>query len=106
MPIAVLLSAEPGEALDGAVLSADELAHSCGVSIDWVMARVESEVLPVDDRSGDWRFDSLTLARARRIVALETTFDADPQLAALTADLIEEVTRLRRRLSALGITPD
>jgi len=105
MQIAILLSAEPGEALDGPVLSVDELAHSCGVSIDWVLARVEAEVLPVDNRSGVWRFDSLTLARARRIVALETTFDADPQLAALTADLIEEVTRLRRQLAALGITP-
>jgi chaperone modulatory protein CbpM len=29
---------------------------------------------------------------------LETCFDADPQLAALTADLIEEVARLRKQL--------
>src|SRR5450830_1001541 len=32
---------------------------------------------------------------------LEATFDADPQLAALTVDLIEEVTRLRRQLQQL-----
>ncbi len=101
MQVAILLSAEPAEVLDGPIFSADELAHACGMSVDWVLARVELEVLPVDDRSGEHRFDSATLVRARRIVALEATFDADPQLAALAADLIEEVNRLRRQLTAL-----
>jgi len=32
---------------------------------------------------------------------LEHTFDADPQLAALAADLMEEVAALRRRLQGL-----
>ena len=36
--------------------------------------------------------------RARRIAQLEHSFDADPQLAAMTADLIEEVQLLRRKL--------
>ena len=44
------------------------------------------------------RFDSVTLVRARRVAQLESCFDADPQLAALTADLIEEVARLRKQL--------
>jgi chaperone modulatory protein CbpM len=48
--------------------------------------------------SEGWRFDSFTLVRARRVAHLETCFDADPQLAALTADLIEEVARLRKQL--------
>ncbi len=48
-----------------------------------------------------WRFSSQTLVRARRIAHLEHSFDADPQLAALTADLIEEVQMLRRKLQAL-----
>jgi chaperone modulatory protein CbpM len=30
-------------------------------------------------------------------------FDAPPEIAALTADLIEEVQRLRERLRALGL---
>ena len=63
---------------------------------------MEAGVLQVDMASGEWRFDSVTLVRARRIAQLETTFEADPQLAALAADLIEEVTRLRRQLRALG----
>jgi chaperone modulatory protein CbpM len=39
--------------------------------------------------------------RARRIAHLETTFDADPHLAALAADLMEEVAALRQRLAQL-----
>ena len=35
---------------------------------------------------------------ARRIAQLERTFEADPELAALTADLMEEVRQLRRRI--------
>ena len=100
MPHAVLTSAQVGEVLDGPVFTLDELAHACGVGPDWVQARVDAGVLQVDLTTGAWRFDSFSVLRARRIVQLETTFDADPQLAALTADLIEEVTRLRRQLAA------
>ena len=106
MQHAVLVSAQLGEVLDGSVFSAEELARACGVAPQWVHARVQADVLQVDSASGlalgSWRFDSVTLVRARRIAQLESTFEADPQLAALTADLIEEVIRLRRRLAALG----
>ena len=37
----------------------------------------------------------------RRLARLESSFDADPELAALTADLIEEVAVLRQRLRQL-----
>ena len=123
MQQAVLVSVQVGEVMGPFALSASELARSCGVELAWVVERVESGVLelvsadvnpaPVavasagyvagDAANRSWRFDSVTLVRARRLVALETTFDADPQLAALTADLIEEVARLRRRLVALGV---
>lgn len=45
-----------------------------------------------------WRFSTHTVIRARRIAQLERTFEADPELAALTADLMEEVRQLRRRI--------
>ena len=102
MPDALIVSVQVGEVLGPDALNAEELARSCGVELAWVRDRVESGVLQGDSVSGAWRFDSVTLVRARRLVALETTFDADPQLAALTADLIEEVARLKRRLIALG----
>ena len=97
-----VLSIEVAEVLHEAAYSADELAHYCGVAPDWVQDRVATGILQVDSATGEWRFDSVTLVRARRIVQLEKTFDADPQLAALTTDLIEEVTRLRQQLLARG----
>jgi chaperone modulatory protein CbpM len=102
MEHAVRVTVEIAEVLDGSVFSAEELARACGVTPGWVQARVAAGVLPVDDTGGGWRFSSLTLVRARRILQLETIFDADPQLAALTADLIEELTRARRQLAALS----
>lgn len=94
------------EVVEGAAFTAADLARACGVAEDWVQSRVEAGVLQVDRASGAWRFDSVTLVRARRIAQLESTYDADPQLAALAADLIEEVTRLRRRLKELGVKED
>ena len=82
--------------------TADDIARACGRASTWVHERVEAGVLQVNLASGEWRFDSTTLLRARRIAQLETTFDADPQLAALTADLIDDVVRLRRQLVMLG----
>jgi chaperone modulatory protein CbpM len=90
-----------GEVLGEAAFTAEELARACGVQLGWVRERVEAGVLQVNPATGEWRFDSTTLVRARRIAGLEADFDADPQLAALTADLIEEVDRLRRRLRRL-----
>lgn len=86
------------ELLGEGALSAEDLARACGVQVTWVHERVQAEVLRVDASSGQWRFDSTTLVRARRLARLETSFGADPQLAALTADLIEEVEQLRRQL--------
>jgi len=37
------------------------------------------------------------------LVAVERDFDANPELAALVADLIEEVERLKARLNAAGL---
>ena len=87
------------EVLGDAAFSAEELARACRVPLGWVHERVEAGVLQVNPATGAWRFDSTTVVRARRIAGLEECFDADPQLAALTADLIEEVLALRKRLA-------
>jgi chaperone modulatory protein CbpM len=93
---------QAGEVLGEAAFTADELARACGVDAVWVRERVEAGVLQVNPATGAWRFDSTTLVRARRIRRLEAGFEADPQLAALTVDLIEEVERLRQQLRAVG----
>jgi chaperone modulatory protein CbpM len=94
-----------GELLDEHALTREELARACRRHPDWVSARVEAGVIEVATPaagSREWHFTGTTLVRARRIAQLEATFDADPYLAALTADLIEEVAQLRRRLAQRG----
>jgi len=88
------------ELLDDAALTLGQLARCCRVTPEWICTHVQAGVLQplTGGAAGDWRFASATLTRARRIVQLEATFDADPQLAALAADLMEEVARLRGQL--------
>mgnify|MGYP002682537183 CR=1 FL=1 len=50
--------------------------------------------------AGTWRLTSVGLLRARRMRQLERDFDAVPELAALVADLIEEMDKLRDELRA------
>lgn len=85
---------------ESASLTLEELAAACAVEPHWVVERVEAGFI------GDyaavvrtrWRFASAELMRARRLAALERQMDANPELAALVADLIEEVQALRKRL--------
>ncbi len=90
--------------IDDADLDAQTLAQSCRRSVEWVQAHVVDGVLTpsVGTRTPtavtSWRFASETIVRARRVAQLERMYDADPQLAAMTVDLIEEVLSLRRKL--------
>lgn len=101
-------SAELTELLDdeNTALTLDALAHACHMEPGWVITRLQEGLLQtgIEDADGNpttWRFTSATVVRARRLAHLEATFDADPQLAALTTDLIEEVARLRQQLRHL-----
>lgn len=90
-------------------LTLEDLARACCMGPDWVAARLEAGLLRGEHAAGHWRFSSTTVVRARRLARLEATFDADPELAAMTADLIEEVTALRQRLrqleAVMGLPP-
>ncbi|MBU0746191.1 MAG: MerR family transcriptional regulator [Gammaproteobacteria bacterium] len=86
---------------DSTALTLEALASACCMDVHWVTARLNEGLLQTGDddtTTTAWRFSSATVVRARRIAHLEVTFDADPHLAALTADLIEEVTALRRQV--------
>ena len=100
------ISMQQGELLEGTAFTVEQIAHACCVKVDWVQAHVQAGVLQAELSDGNLLFGSVTLVRARRIAQLELTFDADPQLAALTTDLIEQVARLRSRLKALGVHDD
>ena len=93
-----------GDLLEEVALSLEELARACRVPTGWVIERVDAGFLETTAAApGEWRFASASLVRARRLCNLETTFEAGPEIAALTADLIEEVDRLRQRLRAAGL---
>ncbi|RMX04159.1 MerR family transcriptional regulator [Corticibacter populi] len=96
------------ELLDAQSLTITEVARACQTDEGWIIQRVTTGVLQPDTdatppNAQAWRFSSRALLRARRIAELERTFDADPQLAALTADLMEEVRALRRQLAFHGL---
>lgn len=102
--------AQLAELLGDESLSLEELARACRRAPEWVQERVSTGVLAGVHHAGSgsgataWRFASTTLVRARRVSELEASFDADPYLAALTVDLIEEVQALRQRLQQLQAT--
>ena len=87
-----------GILLEDVALTVDELALACTCERGWIVERIESGLLECIVSAGEWRFASAQLVRARRLLALERNFEANPELAALTVDLIEEVESLRRRL--------
>ncbi len=76
---------------DEELITLEELTVVCAVSAEWVRERVAEGLLPE-------RFDTLAVRRVRRMIALERDFDAVPELAALMADLLEELDALRARL--------
>ena len=89
-------------------LTLEQLAQACNRTAQWLTSRVHAGVLTPTAcvgvemaQSEQWRFSSAAVVRARRVSELERCFDADPQLAALTVDLMEEVALLRNRLHML-----
>ena len=76
---------------DDELITLEELVVVCAVSREWVRERMDEGLLPE-------RFDTLAVRRVRRMRALERDFDAAPELAALMADLLEELDALRARL--------
>lgn len=89
--------------LEEAALTVHELAALCAVPPQWVVERVELGLIEVcGSDAGAWRFDAAALRRARTMCSIERVFDAPPELAALVADLGEEIARLRAMLHATG----
>ena len=93
-----------GAVLAEACYSLDDIAAACRVSAQWVERYVEEGLLGCAERGpSGLRFSSQDLQRARRIRAIERDFDAVPELAALVADMLEEMEALRMRLERAGV---
>lgn len=84
-------------------LDLDDLCRLGLVEACWLEERLASGlILACTDAPDTVRcYNALTLARVRRIACLERDFEAGPELAALVADLEDEIQRLRQRLQCL-----
>jgi chaperone modulatory protein CbpM len=78
-------------------LTLDEMASACRVEPEWLARHLDDGLFPrARSVSGLWRVSGACITRARRMHELERAFDAVPELAALVADLLEELDDLRR----------
>jgi chaperone modulatory protein CbpM len=93
-----------GTVLDESWLTLEQVAAACAVEPEWLARRLDEGLFPhVAGLAGTWRFSGASLVRARRMRQLERDFDAVPELAALVADLLDELDTLRRRLHQTGL---
>ena len=90
---------------DDAGFTLEELCSVCALEREWLVVRVREGLIPATEvGAAEWRFTATTLARVRRMHDIERTYDAAPELAALAADMLEEIDRLRARLRRAGIS--
>jgi chaperone modulatory protein CbpM len=89
--------------LDGACLTLEQLCAAAALDRAWLVRRVEEGLIPASGALvAEWRFTVRHIARARRMREIERTYEAAPELAALVADLLEEMDALRTRLERGG----
>jgi len=81
----------------------EELARLCAVEREWVIRHVEDGLL-VTAGTVERQFTPAALVRARRMRQLERDFDAVPELAALMADLLEELDAMRAEMRRRGFS--
>ncbi|WP_296751497.1 chaperone modulator CbpM [Thiobacillus sp.] len=87
-----------GSLMEESWLTLEQVAAACMVEPTWLLRHLEEGLFPhAESIAGTWRFSGTTLVRARRMRQLERDFDAAPELAALVADLLEEMDALRAR---------
>ncbi len=93
-----------GSLMEDTWLTLEQVAAACTVEPAWLLRHIEEGLFPhAESVAGVWRFSGVALLRARRMRQLERDFDAVPELAALVADLLEEMEELRTRLHGAGL---
>jgi len=85
-------------------LTLEQLCSVCALERDWLVLRVREGLIPAEGGAEpEWRFTTATLSRVRRMRDIERTYEAAPELAALVADMLEEMDALRARLRREGL---
>jgi chaperone modulatory protein CbpM len=88
-----------GSLMEDSWLTLEQAAKACAVEPDWLLGHIQEGLFPhAESVAGVWRFSAAAILRARRMRDLERNFEAVPELAALMADLLEELDCLRARL--------
>lgn len=92
-----------GSLMEDSWLTLEQVAAVCTVDADWLLRHIDEGLFPhAECVAGVWRFSAASILRARRMRQIERDFEAVPELAALMADLLEEVDDLRIRLRNAG----
>ena len=92
-----------------APLSAEQLAHACRTSVQWVYELVECGVIATVPAAApsagahQGGFGSTELTRALAARHLQNVYEVNLDAAALILDLQQEVRRLRTQLRANGL---
>jgi chaperone modulatory protein CbpM len=87
---------------EDASLTFEELRVTCSLDREWLLVRVrEGLISAAGGADPDWRFTAAAVTRARRMRDIERAYDAAPELAALVADLLEQIEDLRAQLTRL-----
>jgi chaperone modulatory protein CbpM len=90
----------------GIRLTLEQLSRAVAVSPEWVSERVRAGLIEVEttgpaNEPAAWRFDAMVVRRVRSMQRTELCYGAVPELAALVADLEEQIDQLRSRLARL-----
>ena len=93
-----------GYLMEDSWLTLEQVAAACSVEPAWLMRHIEEGLFPhAESVAGVWRFSGASLVRARRMRQMERDFEAVPELAALVADLLDEMDALRGQLRRVGL---
>jgi chaperone modulatory protein CbpM len=85
--------------MEDACLTMEQFCAVCAIEQEWIIRHVEEGLFSISGAvASEWRFSSADLRRAQRMRDIERDFDAVPELAALVADMLEEMDELRARL--------
>ena len=84
-------------------LTLEQLCAACALEREWLVLRVQEGLIPASGDAPEWRFTATTLTRVRRMREIERTYEAAPELAALVADMLEQIDELRSRLRRAGL---
>ncbi len=92
-----------GIGLEEACLTIEQVAACGAVDAAWVHERVTEGLLTTAGSGTEWRFTATHLTRVQRMRGIERDFEAAPELAALVADLLEQLDAARRLLALKGL---